>query len=302
MEKFTFTDHLGIEIHAYKWLPDSGEPKGVVQISHGMAEHALRFSHVAEALIKSGYIVYANDHQGHGQTGKNNLGLLGSEGWNGCVKDLKQLNDIIKKDYPSLPIFYLGHSWGSLMGQDYIQQWGTDFKGVIFSGTYGRKAKLKLLLSVGKAIMKIQGLKSEASLIYKIAVGPFSKPFKPVKTPHDWRTSDEKVIQDFIDDPLAGFRPTNGYYLEFGLGIKRIWKPENEAKIPKNIGVLLLNGELDSTCSMPDDLLLLKDRYEDLGIKNIQYKIYKNSRHAVFDEINRNEVIQDTINWLDSQL
>ena len=201
-----------------------------------------------------------------------------------------------------MPIFYLGHSWGSLMGQDYIQQWGTDFKGVIFSGTYGRKAKLKLLLSVGKAIMKIQGLKSEASLIYKIAVGPFSKPFMPVKTPHDWRSSDEKVIQDFIDDPIAGFKVTNGWFLEFGLAIKRIWQPENEAKIPKNISVLLLNGEFDSTCSMPADLLLLKDRYENLGIKNIQYKIYENSRHSVFDDVKRNEVIQDAINWLDTQL
>jgi len=86
------------------------------------------------------------------------------------------------------------------------------------------------------------------------------------------------------------------------LAIKRIWQLENEAKIPKNMAVLLLNGEFDSTCSMPDDLLLLKDRYEDLGIKNIQYKIYKDSRHAVFDDVKRNEAIQDTINWLDTQL
>ena len=302
MEKISFTNHLGMEIHAYKWVPDAAQPKAVVQIAHGMAEHALRFTHVAEALTKNGCVVYANDHQGHGQTGKNNLGLLGSEGWVGCVKDLKQLNGIIKKDYPTLPIFYLGHSWGSLMGQDYIQQWGTDFKGVIFTGTYGRKAKLKLLLSVGKAIMKIQGLKSTASLIYKIAVGPFSKPFQPIKTPHDWRSSDEAVIQEYIADPLAGFKETNGWFLEFGLSIKRIWQPENEAKIPKHLGVLLLNGEFDSTCAMPADFLLLKDRYQALGIANIQSKIYADCRHSIFDDVKRNEVISDVIEWLDTQL
>ncbi len=303
MEKFSFTDHLGIEIHAYKWLPESNsEVKGIVQIAHGMSEHALRFAHVAEALTKNGFAVFANDHHGHGETGKAKLGLLSSEGWKGCVKVLKQLNSIIQKDYPTLPKFYLGHSWGALMGQDYLQQWGTDFKGVILSGTYGRKAKLKLLLSVGKAIMKIQGLKSEASLIYKIAVGPFSKPFMPVKTLHDWRSSDEEVIQDFIADPLAGFKPTNGWFLEFGLAIKRIWLPENETKIPKDIRMFLINGEFDSTCTMPADFLLLKDRYEKLGIKNIQHKIYTDCRHSIFDEKKRDEVIQDTITWLNSQL
>ena len=302
MEKLSFTDHLGMEIHAYEWVPDSIQPKGVVQIAHGMAEHALRFEHVAKALVKSGYVVYANDHQGHGHTDTGKLGLLGSEGWAGCVKNLKQFNEIIKKDYPNLPIFYLGHSWGSLMGQDYIQQWGADFKGVIFSGTYGRKAKLKLLLSVGKAIMKIQGLKSTATLIYKIAVGPFSKPFQPVKTPYDWRSSDAAVIQEFIADPLAGFKVTNGWFLEFGLAIKRIWQPENEANIPKNLGVLLLNGEFDTTCSMPADFLLLKERYEALGITNIQSKIYGDSRHSIFDDVKRKDVIQDVIKWLDTQL
>jgi alpha-beta hydrolase superfamily lysophospholipase len=302
MEKISFTNHLGMEIQAYKWFPESTQPKAIIQIAHGMSEHALRFAHVAEALTKNGFAVYANDHQGHGQTGKNNLGLLGSEGWAGCVKDLKQLNDIIKKNYPALPVFYLGHSWGSLMGQDYIQQWGNDFKGVIFTGTYGRKAKLKLLLSVGKAIMKIQGLKSTATIIYKIAVGPFSKPFQPVKTPYDWRSSDEAVIQEFISDPLAGFKVTNGWFLEFGLAIKRIWQPENEAKIPKTLGVMLLNGEFDSTCAMPVDFLLLKDRYQALGITNIQTKIYADCRHSVFDDVKRNEVIQDVITWLDTQL
>ena len=302
MEKLSFTNQLGIEIHAYKWVPDAAQPKGVVQIAHGMAEHALRFAHVAEALVKSGYAVYANDHQGHGHSDTGKLGLLGSEGWVGCVKDLKQLNEIIKKDYPALPMFYLGHSWGSLMGQDYVQQWGADFKGVIFSGTYGRKAKLKLLLSVGKAIMKIQGLQTTATLIYKIAVEPFSKPFQPVKTPYDWRSSDEAVIQEYIADPLAGFKETNGWFLEIGLGIKRIWQPENEAKIPKNLGVLLLNGEFDTTCAMPADFLLLKDRYEALGITNIQTNIYADSRHSIFDDVRRNEVIQNVITWLNSQL
>lgn len=62
--EFTFKSEDGIEIFVYKWLPEDIEIRGIVQISHGMAEAAERYERFAKVLTDNGYIVYANDHRG----------------------------------------------------------------------------------------------------------------------------------------------------------------------------------------------------------------------------------------------
>ena len=138
---FTFKDHADVEIFVYKWVPDSGTGKAAIQIAHGLAEHAARYEHVAQSLTDAGYIVYADDHRGHGKTAKtkDKLGQLNPDGWAGVVKDLKQLTDIIKKENPGLPVFLVAHSWGSLLAQDYISQFGSEIRGVVLSGTNGKQ-------------------------------------------------------------------------------------------------------------------------------------------------------------------
>ncbi|MFH1313059.1 MAG: alpha/beta hydrolase, partial [Candidatus Eisenbacteria bacterium] len=133
---FTYKDQDGVEVFVYKWSPGSS-PEAAVQIAHGLAEHAARYEEFAEFLTGAGYVCYADDHRGHGKTagdGKN-LGRLGPGGWDSTVKALKALTDIIKKDNPGIPLFMIGHSWGSLLAQDYIEQWGSEIKGIILSGT-----------------------------------------------------------------------------------------------------------------------------------------------------------------------
>ncbi len=125
---FTFKDQDNIEIFVYKWEPET-PPKAVVQIVHGLAEHAKRYTRVAEALCNDDYICYANDARGHGRTAgdltkktlEGNAGVLGPNGWRGVVNDLHELTNIIKKEHPDLPIFLIGHSWGAMLTQDYIQ-------------------------------------------------------------------------------------------------------------------------------------------------------------------------------------
>jgi len=119
---FTFKDKDNIEIFVYKWEPDN-PPKAVVQIVHGLAEHAKRYARIAEALCNDGYVCYANDARGHGRTAgdltektlEGNAGVLGPNGWRGVVNDLHELTNIVKKDHPNLPIFLIGHSWGAML-------------------------------------------------------------------------------------------------------------------------------------------------------------------------------------------
>ena len=142
---FTFIDQDEIEVFVYKWEPIE-KPKAVVQIVHGMAEHAKRYERLAAFLCKNGYICYADDHYGHGMTAgdltevtlEGKAGYLGPNGWNGVVNEIHKLSTIIKKENVNLPLFLIAHSWGSFVAQDIIQEWSDDYKGVILSGSNGK--------------------------------------------------------------------------------------------------------------------------------------------------------------------
>ncbi|QEE15636.1 lysophospholipase [Promethearchaeum syntrophicum] len=301
---FTFKDKDDIEIFVYKWQPE-GVPKAAVQIAHGMAEHALRYERVAEALTKSGYICYANDHRGHGKTAGDleKTGSLGQGGWDSTVEDLKELTDYIKKENPDIPFFFLGHSWGSLMGQDYIQQWGKEIKGVILSGTNGSQSKL--LLFLGMLIAKSQlkkGPEKRNEKLDDMTFGAFNKPYEPAETKFQWLSRDQDEVNKYVEDPYCGFVCTTSYFVEVLKGLKKIWKKKNEIKIPKDLPILILAGDKDPSSNMGKALDILIKRYEKYGIKNITKKIYKDARHEVFNEINRDEVIQDLVKWLDEHI
>ena len=280
-ESFWYKDRDMVDIYVYKWLPE-GNPKAAIQIAHGLAEHAQRYTHVAEALVRAGYVIYADDHRGHGKTGEKYgvLGELGPRGWNGTVEALTTLTDIIKKEQPGIPIFLLGHSWGSFLSQDYIQQWGNKLQGVLLTGTTGSPNP--------KTDLGAEGL----GLNYIV---------KNPKTPFDWLTRDEDEVQKYIDDPLCGFSLPPSILQILGESNKRLLDTKNDEKIPKELKIYIFVGNDDSVGGK-EGAKALVERYQNIGIKDVTFKTYPECRHELFNELNRNEVIQDVILWLDSHL
>lgn len=111
---FTFRSEDQREIFVYHWGRENQQRKGIVQISHGMAETASRYKEFANELIKKGFLVYANDHRGHGESADNinQQGYLGEEkGFELLVADMARLTDRIRKDYPNLPIYLFVTLW-----------------------------------------------------------------------------------------------------------------------------------------------------------------------------------------------
>ncbi len=302
---FTFTDHADMKITVYKWLPDNGvTPKGLVQIIHGMAEHALRYDFLAEALTKEGYVVYAEDHRGHGKTMESmeKAGSLNPDGWDGVVKDVKQLKDIMVKEYPDLPVFLFGHSWGSFLTQDFVQRWGDEVKGIILSGSAGKQDILGVLILIAKLQIKKHGFDTPAGLIYKLGVEPLNKAFEPAKSPSAWLSTLEEEVQKYDEDPLCGYRPPNGYYLEMAYAMKRLWKKESEAKIPKTLPVYMIVGSKDPVSKFTKNFMPLVKRYQQQGIKDVSYKIYEGARHEILNEFCRDEVVIDIVTWFNAHL
>ncbi|MBN1330259.1 MAG: lysophospholipase [Candidatus Heimdallarchaeota archaeon] len=300
---FTFTDHIGWNIFVNKWVPEDDVPlKGLMCILHGMAEHSFRYDYFAKALCRAGYGCYGCDIRGHGKSmGEKGIkGSLGEDGWNGVILDIKQIIDIMKKDYPNQPIFILGHSWGSSLAQDLMQQIGGSLNGVILSGSFGKQDLLKISVLLSKLIVKIKGSDSEAGLSYNIAIEPFNKPYKKTKIRNAWISSIPEIVTAYNNDPICGFKPTNGFFYESAKALNRFWR--TESKIPKDLPIFIIRG-IDDQVSKKGKLLepLIK-RYKRLGLNNVTYKIYPNARHEILNDISREEAISDIISFLDTQV
>ena len=310
---FTYTDQDGIEIFTYKWKPKS-KPKAVVQIVHGMAEHAARDARLAEVLCEEGFICYGDDHHGHGRTAgdlteatlEGNAGVLGPNGWNGVVNSIHELSKIIKKENPDLPLFLIGHSFGSFLIQDYIQQWGNEVKGVIFSGTQGKIGKLVLKLGrkIAKGELKKIGPNAPCEKLDHLSFKTYNSHWKDDEgaTGFEWLSRDKAEVKKYIDDPWSGYISPASFFLEMFNGFEKIWNRENEEKIPKDLPIFLIAGTLCAVSNQTKSIKILIKHYQEYGIKDVSHKFYEDARHEVFNETNREEVFKDVIDWLNAHL
>ena len=305
-EELSFIDSENVTIHYYKWSDDNIlNPKAIVQISHGMAEVAKRYERFAEALTSMGYVVYANDHRGHGKTAGiiENLGYLGDhDGFLWLVKDMHELSVIAKNENIGLPLFLFGHSMGSFLCQRYIQLYGKEINGVILSGTNGKQGlKLDLGLLIAKFEISINGRKVKSETLNKMSFGSYNKSFKPARTEFDWLSRDTSEVDKYIKNDFCGVIFTTGSFQDFFIGLKEIEKASNISKIPKELPIYLFSGSKDPVGVYTKGVMKLINTYENMGIKDIEYKFYEEGRHEMLNEINSDEVTGDIINWLNSK-
>jgi len=302
---FTFKAPDGPEVFVYKWAPEAGvKPKAAVQIAHGAAEHARRYERFGHFLADAGYVVYASDHRGHWKTAGvlAKAGIAGTDGWNGILRDIRQLNKIIRKENPGLPVFFFGHSMGSLIAQGYIQEWGSELKGAILTGTFGSLGgDPAAIVAQGEQFAQAQG-DDAPSPIFAGMFANFNKPFEPGKTGLEWLSRDEAEVQKYVDDPWCGFPFSNRLVIDMFKGSANIWAPENEARIPKDLPLLVASGELDPAGGATASVKQLVDRYLSYGMRNITLKFYPQARHEILNEINRDEVQRDILEWIESVL
>lgn len=300
---FTFKSKDGVEIYVYKWEPEENvNIKGALQIAHGMAETAARYEGFAKVLTDNGYIVYINDHRGHGKTAKyiENIGYLAEkDGFEWLVKDMHDLTDIIKKENKNLPVFLLGYSMGSFLTQRYIMLYGNELKGAILYGSNGRQGlMLRLGLMISKIQIKMNGVRSKSQILHNIIFKGYNNLFKPNRTEFDWLSRDKEEVDKYIKDPFCGTVFTCGFYYDFFKGLIEIENKKNLKNVPKELPLYIFSGEKDPVGKSGKGVKRLVETYKVLGIKDITFKLYKDGRHAMLNEINKDEVIEDILEWL----
>ena len=138
-EEFTFASRDNVtKIHAVRWLPESENIQGIIQIVHGMAEYVERYEELAEFLTGKGYLVTGEDHLGHGKSVPEG-GVKGyfceQDPATVVVRDVHRLKKMTQELYPGVPYFILGHSMGSFITRNYIYRYGTGIQGAIIMGT-----------------------------------------------------------------------------------------------------------------------------------------------------------------------
>ncbi|MBQ8767795.1 MAG: alpha/beta hydrolase [Clostridia bacterium] len=304
-KEYSFVSASGLcEIFAQSAAPiDYGSIKGVVQVSHGMAEYSNRYARFALELCKAGYAVFVSDHIGHGSsvTDKESLGYFGENGEETFITDLKTLSDIAKSEYTDLPFFMIGHGMGSLIARKYTAKFGYLLDGVVYTGTSGENPMLGIGIHLANTIEKQNGPMHRSEILDTMAFGSYNRKM-PKRTECDWVSRDEKEVDKFIADDLCGYKYTvNGMKALF-MTLKQVSSRRWYNSIPLSMPILLLSGSMDPVGDYGKGVKEVYKTLKKTGHKNVTMKLYENARHEIFNEINRNEVYSDIIEWLDTRV
>lgn len=287
-----------VEIYVKRWFDPAKKPKAIVQLAHGMVEHIGRYNEFADYLVENDIFVYGNDHRGHGKTGEKQ-GLFGyladEDGFEKTKNDLLQITSKIKQEYPDTPLILLGHSMGSFLARNYIQENSALINGVILSGT-GHYPKLTSHLA--KYIASTLPPKEKSKLMNSLSFHSYNKHFKSRKTNFDWLSADEKVVQTYMEDPLCGHIPTARFFHDLMDGIITIHNKKLNKSIRSDLPMLLISGVEDPVGDYAKGVWKTAHLYNETGLENVMTMLYEDGRHELLNEINRDEVYQAIYHWI----
>ena len=310
-----FENSDGTKLHVWRWLPGTlSPPVAVLHIAHGMAEYGGRYKRLAEKLNEAGIAVYAADQRGHGKTADLTINDPGKGGILGhCVDndtfgqvcaDIDAINRDIRKAYPDVPLFLLGHSWGSFIVQHYLENYDSgSIGGCILSGTRGPGGLKIRAGGVFLALLAlICGQRQGSPLARAAADGPYSVPFRPNRTDFDWLSRDEAEVDAYINDPFCGNLCSTGFYRDLTKGLCRIHRNNAMVRIRRDLPIYIFGGNSDPVGEMGSSPTALVNAYRSLGIADLEFVLYPGARHETINETNRDEVMDNLLSWINRHI
>ena len=304
-ESFTYPSADGVHtIHARRWVPQ-GQPRAVVQIVHGVAEHIGRYDHVARFLQEHGFAVCGEDHLGHGQTAEDGkYGYFAPKGgWELLVKDIRRLRELEGERYPGVPYVMLGHSMGSFLTRTYLILYPGTLDGVVLSGTGQEKGPL---VAGGKALASLlctlRGPDYVSELVYGLSLGGYGRPFRKETDTTSWLSRDRSMVEANLRDPLCTFHPTVSMFRDMLGGIQFIGNPANLTRMDLDIPVYFFSGDRDPVGSMGKGVRKVEKLFREAGCRDVTVQLYPGGRHEMLNETNRQEVMENLLAWLEAKV
>jgi alpha-beta hydrolase superfamily lysophospholipase len=278
----SFKDDFGVEIMFYEW--PVANPKAIIQIAHGLGEHARRYDHMAAVLNRAGFSVYADDHRGHGQTGVKQLenkqirklGNLGPGGMDATYKQVADFSKLIKSENPGKKLVLLGHSWGSFIAQKVINTASDFYDAVVLSG-------------------------SALTMPGYLATGDFNKVWKklPGSTGYEWLSRDVEIQKKFVADPLT-FLAAAMQVFGVSNSLKLFGTPSKQVR--SDLPILVQVGQADPIGGEYSNKALVKAYRKNAGTNDIELFVYHDARHEIYNELNKDQIIQDLIDWINIRI
>lgn len=293
------------EIHARICVPDT-PPKAVVQIAHGIAEYIDRYDPFMTFLAQNGYVAVGNDHLGHGKSAKlmEERGIFSEKnGWNYVVEDMKALRGRVREEYHDIPYIFFGHSMGSFLTRTYLIRFPDQYDAAILSGT-GHQSPL--LVNAGflaaDLITKIKGPRSSGQALNDMAFGSYCEKIDQPRTPFDWLSRDPNNVDRYIADPLCGFICKSSLYRDMMGGLKFLTNQHNIDKMNKEAPIYFMSGAEDPVGDYGAGVEKAYKAFCSAGLHDVSIRLYPGGRHEMLNEINRDEVMQDILNWLNDRV
>ena len=289
-------------IHACRWEPE--QPIiGVVQIVHGIAEYAQRYETFAKFLNAMGYLVVAEDHMGHGKSGGRGCvqGYFHG-GWFAAVDDTYHLLESTRSEFPDVPYILFGHSMGSFMVRTMLIRYPKcNISGAIICGTgWLSDPILQTGYATAKAICRFNDDMAPNPLLHSLMFGTYNNKVERSRTAFDWLNRDPIQVDTYISDPLCGFAETAGLARDMLEGIIYNQKSAHLSSMNKSLPVHFIAGGADPVGDYGAGVRKTADKFRKSGMKKISCRVYPLCRHEILNEINKEEIYEDIIQWINS--
>lgn len=291
------------QVTGWIYMPE-GQPKGIVQICHGMCEYIGRYQKFIGNLTQAGFVAAGHDHIGHGaSSAPEKYGYFGEkDGYRNLVEDLHTMTKLVKSENPNLPCFLFGHSMGSFVSRLYLSKYSDDIDGVILCGTGGPNPMARIGASICQCVADIKGPFHRSGTLDKIAFGSFNKKCVPQRTEKDWLTRADDVVDTYLQDPKCMFLFTACGYRDLSkmstLANSAAWYRSLDKKLP----VYLIAGDMDPVGNYGKGVQKVFCNMQSTGMQNVSIKLYPGARHELLNEINYCEVYADILEWLSKHL
>lgn len=306
-QEYTFESADGqSKIHCVRWLPQQ-EPVAVLQLVHGMVEYIERYEPFARYLTEKGFVVAGHDHIGHGASvsSAEELGIMHVKHPSDVmVEDIYHHYTLVKKDYPHLPYFILGHSMGSYMTRKCLCEKAKEMEGLAGAIIMGTGTEADATISAGLAIINLLSFfRSDSYRSTFVQKMTYSAPYKQYDvtgaTPsNSWLTKDENIVKSYYKDPKCTFVFSLGAYRGLVESTKYDNNPKNIAKMKKDLPVIFVSGVADPVGNMGKGVQEAYEKFRQAGLTDVSIRLYDNDRHEILNELDKDVVYDDLYKWM----
>lgn len=289
----------------YIYTPVNTGIKGVFQIVHGMCEYIARYEDFIDFLCGNGFVVCGNDHIGHGASinSDDDLGFFADKnGWRYLVKDVVTLTRMMQEKYSSFPYYILGHSMGSLVLRTALAKYSELYDGALILGTISLNFGADAALAIIESAAKIKGNHFRSKKLDRIMFGMSNIKIEKPLTEYDWVSSDREVVNRYAEDPHCTFIFTVRAMYDLVMMVKYVSSKDWAGKVADYLPVFIAGGSDDPVGRYGRCLTDLFKRMTDAGSTDAELHIYPDMRHEILNEIDKQEVYDDILDWLNEHI